>query len=221
MPYKNSFKNTFTLLASTVGVEISRLVKFSFILGSRASFFSAINIVAPMVGVLGGIQSGLRLYITQSLIKWFLLGGSVLPYLGYHIPHLFASAYWNYDSKLLRLFVPTVCMLLFLVHPVGFQAWPYAMLWLTPIIIGLIKNKNIMLCALGSTFTAHAVGSVFWIYSMPMVPQAWIALIPVAIVERILFAMGMVIVYYGYSFVKSYLSKKQSYLYLKSLLQQS
>lgn len=204
MSYKNLIKNSFNLLTSTIVLEASRLFKFSFILGSKMSFFSAINIAAPMVGVLGGMYNGLIVYTFQSLFKWILLGGALFPYIGYHIPHLFASAYWNYDSRLFRIGVPLICMFLFIAHPVGSQAWPYAMLWLTPMVIGAMRNKNTFVLALGSTFTAHALGSVFWIYSMPMVPSAWLALIPVAIVERTLFASGMVAIYYGYSYIRSY-----------------
>ncbi|MBI1935872.1 hypothetical protein HYS31_05515 [Candidatus Woesearchaeota archaeon] len=45
--------------------------------------------------------------------------------------------------------------------------------------------------SLGATFTAHAVGGAMWNYIVPMTPSAWIALIPVVIYERLLFASGI------------------------------
>lgn len=220
MSYKNFIKNPFCVLISTIFIEISHLIKFSFILGSNFVFFSAINIAAPMVGVLGGSRNGFKSYAIQFFTKWFLLGG--LPYLGYHIPHLFASAYWNNDSKVIRLLLPMVCMVAFVANPIGWQACTYAMLWFVPIAIGLLKNNNIFLLALGSTFTAHAVGSVFWIWLMaPMAPEAWVALIPVAITERILFACGMVAVYYCYNYGKAWIVGNKTLFSIKKIFQQS
>ena len=45
--------------------------------------------------------------------------------------------------------------------------------------------------SLGATFTAHAVGGVLWIYTIPMTPEIYIALLPIVIVERTLFATGI------------------------------
>ena len=45
--------------------------------------------------------------------------------------------------------------------------------------------------SLGATFTAHAVGGAMWNYIVPMTPAMWIALIPIVIFERIIFASGI------------------------------
>lgn len=88
----------------------------------------------------------------------------------------------------------------FIAHPVGAQAWVYSLYWLVPIVLYAVRKKNMFLEALGSTFTAHAVGSVIWIYCDPMTPQAWLTLIPVVLVERLVFASGIVVAYYGIHF---------------------
>ncbi len=46
--------------------------------------------------------------------------------------------------------------------------------------------------ALASTFIAHAVGSVIWLYTVPMVASAWLALIPIVACERLLYTAGIV-----------------------------
>src|SRR2546430_1999084 len=63
----------------------------------------------------------------------------------------------------------------------------------------------VFLQALGSAFIAHAVGSVIWLYTVGMTPAAWLGLIPVVFVERMLCAAGMTVAYYGISGLASVL----------------
>ena len=106
---------------------------------------------------------------------------------------LFAAVYFASNRKNLSKassFIPLVCMGLFWLHPVGQQAWFYALYWLIPL-AGKFLSKRLFFRSLGSTFTAHAVGSTLWLYTVPMPAEAWIALIPVVAMERILFAAGI------------------------------
>jgi hypothetical protein len=61
-------------------------------------------------------------------------------------------------------------------------------------ILYFVPQKNIFFTSLGSTFTAHAVGSVIWLYTIPMTAGMWLALIPIVALERLCFATGMVTV---------------------------
>lgn len=108
---------------------------------------------------------------------------------------MFAALYWTTRSALLRVALPLACIAAFIVHPVGAQAWPYSLYWLVPVVLYFVNKKHIFFEALGSTFIAHAVGSVIWIYAAPMTPEAWLTLIPVVAIERLTFASGMVIVH--------------------------
>lgn len=92
----------------------------------------------------------------------------------------------------------------FIVHPVGGAAWAYSLYWLIPVALYMIRKESLFLTALGSTFTAHAVGSVIWIYANPMTPQTWLALIPVVFIERLVFASGMVVAYHAIKTLHSY-----------------
>ncbi|HLC50667.1 MAG TPA: hypothetical protein VJI97_04555 [Candidatus Nanoarchaeia archaeon] len=62
--------------------------------------------------------------------------------------------------------------------------------------------------SLGATFTAHAVGGAIWNYIVPMTPAAWIALIPIVIFERLVFASGITISYIGINTILAKLDTK-------------
>ncbi len=143
----------------------------------------------------------------------FIFGGSLfsLHYLAFYIPGFFAAAYWaSSSSMLIRVLVPILCMIAFIAHPVGGAAWLYAMYFLIPVLLYFRSKNNIFSTALGSTFVAHAVGSVIWVYTVPMTVFAWLALIPVVIIERLLFAIGMTIFYRFYE-AGTYCSRSTRY----------
>jgi len=96
---------------------------------------------------------------------------------------------------MIRCLMPLGCMLLFVLHPVGADAWIYAMYWWIPVILYITQRNDLFAMALGSTFVAHAVGSVIWLYTVPMAASTWLALIPIVLIERLLFALGMVVLY--------------------------
>lgn len=197
---KSTFKSLPSILLNLLVLQLAKLAKFSLLIGSTGIFFSLTNIVGPMIGIMGGFTYSVNFFAIQFLYK-VLFASSIG--IGYHIPQFFASAYWLTTSKYLRLVVPAVCMILFIAHPIGNQAYVYSMFWLIPIVISFVGFNNIFLRSLGSTFVAHAVGSVIWIYTVPMVSTQWISLIPIVVVERFLFATGMVAVYYALKFIKT------------------
>lgn len=99
-----------------------------------------------------------------------------------------------------KVMVPLVCMMLFIGHHTTYA--PYALYWLIPIALFFIEwiwqpqhtigRMSVIFPALSSTFIAHAVGSVIWMYVVPMTSLQWAALVPVVAVERIAFSIGMV-----------------------------
>jgi len=177
-------------------VGLSSLVKFSWMVGSQTSFFSGINIMVPLSGAFGGVFGSVASYIIRAITHFCLFGVFSVKYLTIGVPNFFASLYWSTTHWALRIGLPITCMLLFWVHPTGFAAGAYALYWLIPVAVHCLSRKHIFLEALGSTFVAHAVGSVIWLYAAPMTPGVWIALMPVVAIERFLFASGMVIAHY-------------------------
>ncbi|OGB84495.1 hypothetical protein A3F66_00360 [candidate division TM6 bacterium RIFCSPHIGHO2_12_FULL_32_22] len=170
---------------------ISSLAKISFIIGSQAAFFSLAPITAPVIGIFGGLSTLCVVGFLKALFSVFLGGAIIIPGL-YFLTHIAAAFYFNSSSKL-RLFVPLLAMLIFWLHANG--SFYYSLLWLIPV-LGIIFGKNIFFRALGATFSAHAVGSLIWLFTVPMTSLTWFAIIPVALIERSLFAIGISLVYY-------------------------
>jgi hypothetical protein len=173
-------------------LSLSSLAKFSFVIGSWHMFFSAINCVGPLAGSFLGVSGSLMVYGLRTVLRLVTVGLAGSQLLS-GVPTLCASLYLGSSHWAVRCALPIICMALFWLHPVGFAAAPYALYWLIPVVVFFSKSNQFFANALGSTFVAHAVGSVIWLYTVPMTSAAWLALIPVVAVERLLFATGMVI----------------------------
>lgn len=176
-------------------IKLGTIAKVSFIVGSQVAFFSLGAICIPLSGAFAGIAGALSVFGMRMGINFFLTAQIPLEFLAYHIPGLFASLYWATSNKIVKVLPAVLCMVLFLAHPVGAQAALYSLFWLIPVYLTLWAPKNLFNTALASTFTAHAVGSVIWMYTVSMTPDQWLMLIPVVIAERLLFAVGMVVMY--------------------------
>lgn len=177
-------------------------VKLSALVGNSLSYFSLASIVMPLSGLLGigfvGFSTVARMAMNV------LLSGSPLSATVYYIPTVCASLYWSSKSKLFSVVIPLVCMALFMLHPVGSQAFVYSFYWLVPVALAFVSRKFIFTHALTSTFIAHAVGSVMWVYLSPMVtPTDFITLLPVVAIERFVVALGMTGVYHLGCYVKN------------------
>ena len=173
-------------------LSLSSLLKFSFIVGSWHMFFSAINCVGPLSGSFLGVSGSWMVYGLRTMVRLGTVGLTGTQLLT-GLPTLCASLYLGSTHWSVRCALPIVCMIFFWIHPVGFAAGFYALYWLIPVAVFSSKSNNFFFNALGSTFVAHAVGSVIWLYTVPMAPAIWLALIPAVAVERLLFATGMVV----------------------------
>lgn len=137
------------------------------------------------------------------IFKKLLFGGL---FLTCGLPTLAGAATFygiNKNNKLtsfaLQFLLPLICMILFVSHPIAGSAFVYSFYWLIPVVLFLTKNKNIFFAALSSTFVAHAVGSVMWLYTVNMPADKWLALIPVVAFERLVAAVGIT---FCYMFIK-------------------
>lgn len=162
--------------------------------GTPLSFFSLFDAVMPLTGSVDFGLSSL-IFSLRTLLKVISFGFSPF-FLLYHIPGLCAAASWSSSNKLIHVGIPLLCFGLFLAHPVGYGAAPYALYWALPIAISFWGRRVIFLQALSSTFIAHAVGSVLWLYSLKTTSLFWLSLIPVVAVERLMFASVMTLMYW-------------------------
>jgi hypothetical protein len=201
-------------VASYAGMlKLSGLMKVSFVIGSQMIWFSATNAVLPLAGAFGGIMGCGLVFLLRQLLHILFFKTVSLSFLAFCIPGLFASLYWATNHFTIRLLLPLACIGLFVMHPVGSQAFIYSLYWLIPVILYFIPQRFLFLQALGSTFIAHAVGSVIWLYTVPMTASMWMGLMPVVLFERILFALGMIIAHYMLSSVFGLIDSKIFRLY--------
>lgn len=193
------FKSHITGTAISLGAECMRFIKLSFIVGSETAFFSAAHCVRPLTGLYSGVRMSAGILLLRSFLSIFYLHMVPALALVYHIPTFFASLYWSvipqkpaHFSRFLMALFPIACFMSFVLHPVGSQAVSYACFWIIPLCSIVIAHNNVFIHALASTFMAHAAGSVIWLYTIgPVSSVMWKALIPVVLVERLLFASGM------------------------------
>ncbi len=196
MQVRHISQNVIGAAGFVAAAQLAKFIKISMVIGSYTAFFSLNNCLLPLSGAFLGMSGAAFITLGKMLLGIVLFGGLFpLSHLAFYIPGFFAASYWASPSILMRVIVPIACMLLFIVHPVGGHVWVYAMYWWIPVILYFMKKNNLLSTALGSTFVAHAVGSVIWIYTVPMAASAWRALLPMVIIERLLFALGAVVLY--------------------------
>lgn len=202
----NYKKLIFLILFVLAGFGLMQ-IPFSQIIGASLKF-SLFDFYGPIAGAFVGSIWGLLTVGAMQLINWGWHGFSLdVATLIRLLPVLFSALYFARRSKLM-LIVPAVCMIAFWFHPEGRAAWHYALYWLIPILTYFFYEKSIILRALGTTFTAHAVGSILFLYAFNLKATAWAALMPMVWKERGLMAIGITLTYIGFNFIFSLLDKK-------------
>jgi len=168
--------------------------------------FLLISFLAPLVGMVMRARRAVSCIGIFFAAKWLL---GIAP-ITFGLPTTCGTAYWslwlggndNFKKKFMKFYLsvvlPLVCMLLFVLHPVGQRAFVYSFYWLIPIAaygIQMFKGRSVLLISLSSSFIMHAVGSVMWLYFVPSVPEKWIALLPVVAVERLMITAAGIVVF--------------------------
>ena len=212
METKNILTGKGMLFIAIFGITalLADKINFSAIVGSSSQYFTLFQFFGPIAGgFLGPIAGAVSVLLAQ--VATFLIGGKEISVISIArlFPMFFAAYYFaTYDKKDWKnAVVPIAAIALFVIHPIGGKAWFFSLYWLIPIVAMMLPN-NLFLRSLGATFTAHAVGSVAWLYSFGMTPDAWVALIPVVAYERLMFAMGIGISYVAMSSVLDLVAAK-------------
>lgn len=181
--------------------------KLSVVATASSMYFSLASTVFPLSGLLGFGSIGIITF--ARLVVAIVLYGTPLQATVYYIPTVFASAYWALNKRVFPVIVSCACIVLFVMHPVGFKAAAYSFYWFIPVVLAFLPRRFIFIDALSSTFIAHAVGSVMFLYAHPTMPASqWISLIPLVAVERCIFALGMTGVYYAGVYIQKLVVKK-------------
>lgn len=195
----------FLLIFFAVIFGASRIALFK-ITGADQSF-TLFEFLYPLPAVFLGSIWGAGIVLLVRIINWAISGQTLdlITFLRF-FPVVFAAIYFASRSKL-NLLVPIICMILFWLNPVGRAAFPYGLFWLIPLLVFPFK-KNIVLNSLGTTFTAHAIGAVAFLYAVPMSADIWRSLVPVVLIERFVFAAGIAMSYLCISLAVKYIAKK-------------
>ncbi len=191
-------------LFSAIAVLASQ-INFSSALGAPNQAFTFFQFIGPIAGGFLGAGAGVLTVLLAQIVSFIWTGKSVeLLNILRLAPMLFAAFYFaKYGKgKLVQAAVPLVCMALFMLHPVGAQAWYYALYWAIPAVV-LLLPENLFLRSLGATFSAHAIGGIDWLYLLPTTPAFWVALIPIVAFERLMFAAGISVSYVAFNTVLS------------------
>lgn len=159
--------------------------------GSGAKF-TIYDAFAPIASsFIGSIPGVIAVFLMQFFN--FLVHGARIEDAGTIIrffPMLFAVLYFAKKGKF-NFIIPVIAIVAFVIHPIGRTVWYFSLFWTIPIVAYFFRDRFLLARAIGSTFTAHAIGSVLyiWVFSLPA--TVWNSLIPIVVVERFLFTLGI------------------------------
>ena len=184
--------NTQKILFLIIFIVLSLIafqIPISRIIGSDQNF-TLFELIAPLGGMfLGPLFGALSAFIVRGTNVIITQQGLDFLTVMRFLPMMLAAVYFGMKGRKTAIIFP-ICIILFLVHPIGQKAWLFPMIWLIPLVATLGK-KRLILNSLGATFTAHAVGSTIFLYAFGLTPQIWLALIPVVFIERGFFTIGI------------------------------
>lgn len=175
-------------LAVIAAVSIAKYLPFNWIVGSQFAMFSWSSVFAPVIALQFGLGWVGCFFVSSKL----LTGASLSKFLLHRLPLVCSARAFAKADVWMSVVVPLASIMLFIVHPVGGQAWLYAMYWLIPVMLW-IATQSVWSRALQASFVAHAVGSVIYLYTGSISVEVWMNLIPLVAVERLAMAGGMVI----------------------------
>lgn len=180
----------FIAIFSIVGF-IALQIPVAQIKGSGAKF-TIYDAFAPIASsFIGSIPGVIAVFLMQFFN--FLVHGARIEDAGTIIrffPMLFAVLYFAKKGKF-NLAIPAIAIAAFVIHPIGREVWYFSLFWIIPIVAYFFRDRFLLCRALGATFTAHAVGSALWIWTFSLPVPIWNSLIPIVVVERLLFAFGI------------------------------
>ena len=212
MPYFRKFFTKRNIVAILIFTSLGLLalqVPFTQLVGSKAKF-TLFDFFGPIAtGLIGTLPGVVAVFLMQGLN--FLLHGAQVVDAGTIIrffPMLFAAWYFG-KKNIFNLIIPALAMVAFWAHPIGREAWFFALYWLIPIACYFVRARWLLARALGATFTAHAVGGALWLYVFELPANVWIGLIPVVAMERGLFALGIVATYLAFNNALNFLQERK------------
>ncbi len=207
------FKKVLFFVLFSITVLIASRINFSQLVGASNQYFTFFQFIGPIAGAFLGPVIGIASVFFAELLD-FAIAGKAIELLNILrlLPMLFATFYFAGFLKKSKkadasIATPLICIAIFILHPVGREAWYYSLFWTIPI-IAKIFSKRLFLRSLGATFTAHAIGGAIWVWTVKMTAQQWTALIPITAMERIAFAIGISVSFIAFNNLLSFVEAK-------------
>lgn len=187
------------IVALSVLFIISKFLSFGPLMGILKGKILATQVILPLLGAFtGGISLLLISTLYTILYSPFKLSLYFISSV-YHIPSFFAAlSFGRFNSKKLAInsgiinyLIPLICSIAFIAHPVGSFVPFYTLYWGVPVLVQYFNLKSIFARSLAATFVAHALGTVFFIYSFDTDISFWVNLSKIVWLERLVLAASM------------------------------
>ena len=204
----NSYKKIISTIVFTIIGFLTMQIPATHLIGSSAKF-TAFDCFGPIAGSFLGVIPGIISILLMQTIN-IIIHGKSLADIGEGVrlfPMLFAVNYFSKNTKT-NILIPVIAIISFIINPIGRSVWYFSLFWAIPIVCNIFREKNLLIKSLGSTFTAHAVGGALWIWLVPLSKNTWINLIPVVIVERLIFTVGIAMAYVVMNNLLYYITSK-------------
>jgi riboflavin transporter FmnP len=159
--------------------------------GAKFSLFDSFALISG--AFIGSIPGVIAVFLMQFLN--FLWHGAEVTDAGAIIrffPILLAVLYFARKGRS-NFIVPVLAIIAFVANPIGREVWFFSLFWTIPIIAYFLRDRFLLARSLGATFSAHSVGGALWVWFVPLPAEIWVSLIPVVIIERLLFALGIAV----------------------------
>ena len=200
-------KLLFLLIFVAIGI-IALQIPINVLAGAKVKF-TLFDLFAPISGVFLGSAVGVFAVVVMQAFNLAVNGfagvqsDSILRFAATlrFLPLIMGVLYFSFASKpfkgvslkgsRLLVLVPLLSIIAFVMHPIGKTVWYYSLFWLIPLAVWPIRSRFLLARALGSTFTAHAVGGAVWIWAFNLPAPVWVSLIPTVALERGIFALGI------------------------------
>ncbi|MBA3751368.1 hypothetical protein H0X06_01015 [Candidatus Dependentiae bacterium] len=204
-------KKSYRTIACALITQLLGTFSISPILGTNFLSFNLTHALTPLTGFFGNGIHIVVAYMVHTAITG--LYGSIGFNLFNHMPTFCGALFLATDSRFLKASISTLCIVMFLLHPIGRECAFYTLYWIPPLIISFLPRSPLFIQALGSTLTTHAVGSILWIYSHNTTVAFWQTLMCCVWIERLLFALVLAgssyALHISIPFLKKIVSSKQ------------
>lgn len=196
---KTILKVFFAIFLSFLFLALSQ-IKFAPILGTKMKFSLAVFLGPTLPKIFGGFLGTSIIFLTQifgTILGIFKFEGTkdIFTFFPIVFGGIFFAKIFKKEKKV--LFLPLICILMFILHPIGRKVWFYSLFWIIPLILFFFKIPKLSLFSnsLATAFVDHAVGSVIYLYLLSIPAHFWIEAIPHTILERIFIGAGISLCY--------------------------